>query len=173
MSFIKSLRIITLTTALALAGCGFQPIHGQNSAASGEALAGIDIELIADRTGQMLRNELLQQMQPRGGRTASRYDLAVTMGESLQNLAIRKDETATRANLILIARFSVTSRHDGKKVFAGRARSVNSYNILTSDFATLSAREDARRRGVQQLASGIKERLSVWLVQTGGSAPTR
>jgi len=170
---LRSSVALALLAALTVAGCGFQPIHGERSAASSDALATIDIGLIADRTGQMLRNELLQQMQPRGGRTPSRYDLAVTMGESLQNLAIRKDETATRANLILIARFSVTSRRDGKKVFAGRARSVNSYNILTSDFATLSAREDARRRGVQQLASGIKERLSVWLVQTGGAAPTR
>jgi LPS-assembly lipoprotein len=171
MSFIKSLRIITLTTALALAGCGFQPIHGQNSAASGEALAGIDIELIADRTGQMLRNELIQQMHPRGGRTPARYGLSVTLGESLRNFAIRKDEIATRANLIMVARFAVTSRGDGKKMFNGSVRSVNSYNILTSDFATLSAREDARRRAVQQLAAGITQRLSVWLVQAGGTPP--
>jgi len=173
MSSTRAARILALVAALAVAGCGFQPIHGQRSAASSEALATIDIGLIADRTGQMLRNELLRQMQPRGGRTPARYALSVSMGESLQNLAIRKDETATRANLILIARFSVTSRSDDKKLFSGTARSVNSYNILTSDFATLSAREDARRRGVQQLASGIKERLSVWLVQAGSTVPTR
>jgi LPS-assembly lipoprotein len=164
---------LVLATALTVAGCGFQPIHGQRSAASSDTLATIDIGLIADRTGQMLRNELLQQMQPRGGRTPARFGLTVVLGESLQNLAIRKDETATRANLVLIARFSVTARGTGKKVFTGTARSVNSYNILTSDFATLSAREDARRRAVQQLAAGIKERLSIWLVQTGGAAPAR
>lgn len=156
---------------LAIAGCGFQPIHGQRSAASGAALAAIDINLIADRTGQMLRNELLQQMQPRGAISPAPYALSVTLRESLQDLAIRKDEVATRANLIMVAAFTVTSRGDGKRVFNGNVRSVNSYNILTSDFATLSAREDARRRAVQQLASGIKQRLSVWLVQAGGSAP--
>ena len=173
MSSTRAARILALVAALTVAGCGFQPIHGQRSAASSEVLATIDIGLIADRTGQMLRNELLRQMQPRGGRTAARYALSVSMGESLQNLAIRKDKTATRANLILIARFSVTSRSDDKKLFSGTARSVNSYNILTSDFATLSAREDARRRGVQQRASGIKERLPVWLIQASSTAPTR
>ena len=52
----------------------------------------------------------------------------------------------------------------------GSARSVNSYNILTSDFATLSAREDARRRGVNQLALEIRERTSVWLIRIGEPA---
>ena len=169
------LRIGALAAALVLAaaGCGFQPIHGQRSEASSAALASIDIGLIADRTGQMLRNRLLQQMQPRGGTTPARFGLAVTLSESLQDLAIRKDETATRANLIMTARFSVTSRADGKGLFNDSVQSANSYNILTSDFATLSAREDARRRAVQQLATGIKQRLSVWLVQTGGRAPQR
>ena len=51
---------------MVVAGCGFQPIHGERSAASSADLANFDIALIADRTGQMMRNELLQQMQPRG-----------------------------------------------------------------------------------------------------------
>lgn len=167
----RRLRIAALTVVLAVTACGFEPIHGQRSEASGAALATIDIGLIADRTGQMLRNELLQQMQPRGGTVPARYGLAVTLTESLQDLAIRKDETATRANLVVTARYTVTSRADGKALFNGSTRSTNSYNVLTSDFATLSAREDARRRAVQQLAAGIKQRLSVWLVQTGGRAP--
>ena len=149
-------------------GCGFQPIHGDNSAASGSGLANFDIGLIADRTGQMLRNELLQQMQPRRAVRAPAYGLGIALTESLADLAIRKDEVATRANLTLVARFTVTDRSSGEQVFSGQARSVNSYNILTSDFATLSARADARRRGVRQLALDIKERLSVWLIQTGG-----
>ena len=153
---------------LALAGCGFQPIHGERSAASGAGLAQFDIALIADRTGQMMRNELLKQMQPRGAVRAPRFGLRVTLTEALSDLAIRKDDVATRANLTLIAEFSVVDRADGSHMFAGRSRSVNSYNILTSDFATLSARADARRRAIRQLALDIKERLSVWLVQTGG-----
>ena len=114
----------------------------------------------------MLRNELLQQMQPRG-QTPTRYSLAVTLTESLSNLGIRKDEVATRANLTLSASFTITELGGAKRVFSGSARSVNSYNILTSDFATLSTREDARRRGINQLALEIRERLSVWLIRAG------
>jgi len=155
-----------LTAALTISGCGFEPLHGQRSGASSAALSAIDVQLIADRSGQMLRNELLQQMQPRG-QTPTRYSLAVTLTESLSNLGIRKDEVATRANLTLSASFTITELGGAKRVFSGSARSVNSYNILTSDFATLSTREDARRRGINQLALEIRERLSVWLIRAG------
>ena len=158
---------------MVVAGCGFQPIHGERSAASSAGLANFDIALIADRTGQMMRNELLQQMQPRGAAASPRFVLGVKLTESLTDLAIRKDNVATRANLTLIAQFSVVSRSGGRLLFSGQAQSVNSYNILTSDFATLSARADARSRAVRQLALDIKERLAVWLVQTGGRAVKR
>jgi LPS-assembly lipoprotein len=155
----------------AATGCGLQPIHGQRSAANSEALATVDIRLISDRRGQMLRNELLQQMQPRGARIPAQYSLSVGLKEAIQNLGIRKDETATRANLTMTAKFTVTQLSGRKMIRTGETKSVNSYNILTSDFATLSARKDARRRAIRQLATDIKERVSVWLIRSGGSAP--
>lgn len=160
------LAVSVLGAALAISGCGFEPIHGQRTGASTTALASVDIRLIADRSGQMLRNELLQQMQPRGPAKA-RYSLSVTLTESLANLGIRKDEVATRANLTLSASFTITELGGAQRKFNGVARSVNSYNILTSDFATLSAREDARRRAVHQLALELRERISVWLIRAG------
>ena len=155
-----------------LSACGFRPIHGERSQASAAALSQVDIALIPDRTGQMLRNELLQRFHPRGVATGDRFLLQVTLNEALQDLAIKKNEVATRANLTLTALFTVARSQDGQPVFTGSASSVNSYNILTSDFATLSARADARERAVRQLADDIKERMSVWLIQTGG-APVR
>ena len=109
-------------------------------------------------------------MQPRGPARA-RYSLAVTLTESLTNLGIRKDEVATRTNLALSASFTITELGGAKRIFSGSARSVNSYNILTSDFATLSARDDARRRGVNQLAQEIRKRVSVWLIRTDEQPP--
>jgi len=103
-------------------------------------------------------------MQPRGPARA-RYSLAVVLTESLTNLGIRKDEVATRANLTLSASFTITELGGTTRTFTGTAQSVNGYNILTSDFATLSAREDARRRGVTQLALELRERISVWLIR--------
>ena len=129
-------------------------------------LSTVDISLIPNRTGQMLRNELLQKFQPRGPAKPARFTLLVNLTESLQNLGIRKDAVATRANLFLNAAFTVTDRKNGRTVYSGEAGSINSYDILTSDFATLSALKDARRRAVRQLAIKIRERISVWLLRT-------
>ena len=178
MSFINTRRRnwrggLIAVLVVAVAGCGFQPMHGQRSNAAAAALATIDIGLIADRTGQILRNELQRVMQPRGPAQQRPYLLTVTLTESLQDLAIKRNEVATRANLSLVANFEVSRRSDGLRLHWGSARSVNSYNVLTSDFATLSARENARKRGARQLALEIGERISVWLVQTGGARRRR
>jgi len=148
-------------------------MHGQRSNASATALATVDIGLIANRTGQLLRNELLTEMQPKGPAQQQPYLLTITLAEFLRDLAIKRNEVATRANLTLIASFVISRRSDGLRLHSGGARSVNAYNILTSDFATLSARENARKRGARQLALEIKERISVWLVQTGGTPKRR
>lgn len=116
----------------------------------------------------MLRNELLERMQPRGPAKTTRFTLIVKLSEGLHELGIQKNAVATRANLMLNAEFTVADREDGKPLYSGRATSVNSYDILTSDFATLSALGDARRRAVRQLAFDIRERISMWLLQTNG-----
>ncbi|MEX2453476.1 MAG: hypothetical protein WD470_02165 [Rhodospirillaceae bacterium] len=152
-----------------LGGCGFEPVHGQRSQASAAALEQFDIAIVEDRVGQMLRNELLTMMHPRGERRAPvRFSLRIVLTEARQDLAIRRDETATRANLTLSAAFAVHSPDETLPIYAGSAVSVISHNILTSDYATIAARADARERGVRQIAHSITERLSVWLLQTGG-----
>ncbi len=54
----KAKPLTGLAAALLVSGCGFQPIHGERSIASGAALATIDIGLIADRMADHIRTEL-------------------------------------------------------------------------------------------------------------------
>ena len=146
-------------------GCGFTSIHGPGSPATISNLAKFKINPIPDRIGQMLRNELIQQMRHGADVETPRFYVAVSLVERLNELGIQKDDVATRANLILDATFRVTEDQNGQSIYIGRSRSVSSYDILTSDFATLSALRDARRRGVKTLAQNIKSRISVWLIQ--------
>lgn len=168
----RALLALAAAALLAGSGCGFEPINAQRSQASPAALAQIEIAPIKDRIGQMLRNELLTAFRPRGG-NGTRYVLTVSLIESLQDLGVRKDTVATRANLTLIATFAISPVGGGEPLTGGTVRSINSYNILTSDFATLSARADARERAVRELSQRIKERASIWLHQTGGNAVPR
>ncbi len=82
-----------------------------------------------------------------------------------RDLGIRKDETATRSNLILDATFRIRDVETGKQLFRGRAISANSFNILESRFATISSRADAVRRAARALADNIHTRLGIYFSQ--------
>lgn len=163
---IPDIRIAVVAAAAlaaATAGCGFRPLHGQGGGGASRQLAKIQIAQIPDRIGQKLHNLLLQRLTPKGPPARPDYVLSVSVNETKQSLAIRRDETATRANLTVTAAFSL-SQSIGKGVFVGRAVSINSYNILQSDFATLSTENDARDRALRVLAQEIRGRIAAALI---------
>ena len=147
----------------AMTACGFQPLYGEkaSSAVTNTELAAIDIDLIRDREGQMLRNELLDRFQPRGAALKPLYRLSVALTQQKVGLAIRPDETGSRANLIIVANYTIRDMADGKVVFNGTSRAVTGFNVLTSDFATSSSEADAVRRAIYDLSQQITTRVSV------------
>ncbi len=146
-----------------LAGCGFQPLHSRDAGGSAARLAEIRVTPIADRIGQQLHNLLLDKLTPMGPPAAPRYVLRVTLSESLQNLAVRKDEVATRANLVMRASITLVRVRDDAAVLEANAISANSYNILRQKFATLSAENDARARAVREISDEIRTRIAIYL----------
>ncbi len=162
-SELRRAAILAAALAVGLSGCGFRPLHGQGGAGAEASLAMIQITRIADRNGQKLHNLLLDRLNPKGPPGRPAYILSVRLNEGLQNLAIRKDESATRANLTLTAHFTL-ARTGSDDTYSGAAVSINSYNILQSDFATLSAENDARGRALRTLADEIRGRIAAALI---------
>lgn len=165
-------RATALAACLAiLGGCGFQPLYGQRDRGSVAAeLAAVKIKLIENRIGQQLHNFLLDRLNPRGEPATAIYDLIIALKESKEDLAIRKDATATRANLTLRAEYELQRAATGEILVEGSIRSVTSYNIVDSDFATLSAESDARERAVREISEGIKIRLGIYFSAAPGGA---
>ncbi|MCM0018613.1 MAG: hypothetical protein NBV67_01330, partial [Tagaea sp.] len=63
-----------------LAGCGFEPLHRATARGSAaDSLAAIRIDPIADRSGQILRNYLLDRLSPRGTPARPDYVLRVRL----------------------------------------------------------------------------------------------
>lgn len=163
---------------LALAGCGFQPVHapapdagqdaGQGTAAgavSGEAAA-VRVRPIPNRIGQILHTALSGRLMPDGTRAAARYNLAVTLDESERETGFRLDETATRRNFRLAARYRLTQPETGRILLQGRVQTTNSANILDQPYATEIAERDARERGARDLAAKIARDVSSALTTT-------
>ena len=156
-------RVLILACAPAwLAGCGFKPIYGGGyDSASHQELAAVKIEPIKDRLGQQLHNHLLDRINLFGRPQKARYRLRVLLRENKEELAIQKSEIATRANLTLVAEFNLNDLNS-RRLFFGSSRVTTSYNILTSDYATLVAEHDARQRAVTDIGSDIANRLAAY-----------
>ena len=150
--------------AILISSCGFRPLYKTGGGSDPAVLATVDVAKIKDRAGQKLRNLLMAGLSPRGRAARAEYKLTVTLTESKVELAIRKDETATRANLTINAQFTLVALNNPQfGTFSGSALSTNSYNILTSDFATLSAENDARNRALRSLSEEIRLRVAAAL----------
>ncbi len=150
--------------AALLAGCGFRPMYARRRQ-GGEVvdeLAAIRIDLIPDRIGQLLRNDLIERLTPFGEPRYPRYRLQVQLQQSSVSLAIQPDSTITRYNLHIDVSFTLTDVQTGAEVYHGRARAVGSYNAVRSDFATLSAEQDTARRTVREASEEVSTLLSVF-----------
>jgi LPS-assembly lipoprotein len=149
---------------LGLAACGFQPLYGSSTqnAEVQNKLAGIYIPPVKGRTGQILRNELLDLTTPRGVPGQPVYTLNISLTESKAGLAIQDDDTITRFNLTLNTSFQLVESADGQKIYKGSTQNIASYNVVSSDFANLSAELNAEKRAALDSAKQIHQQLSVY-----------
>ncbi len=165
-------QIATLVAAaaavLVLSGCGYRPVYGEQSAAvSGDGtranLSSVKILGIADRRGQLLRNYLMDRMTPRGEPATPRYFLVVTTSEGRRITSTRPDGTGTRADLVIVARFTLRDATSDLIVFTERSESVATYNLLTARYASVASEDEARRRAVELIADQISLQVAMFL----------
>jgi LPS-assembly lipoprotein len=171
MSLFRRLRPTGLLIAtIIVAACGFQPLYGSSqgvlSGAVVEDLAAVRITAIPDRVGQIVRNDLLDRLNPFGEPTSPRFSLAVELEEAKKGLAIQIDDTVTRFNLTLTANYFLTDAQTGAMLTAGSVRATAAYNVLRSDFANVIAERDAQQRAAREIADELNTRLAVFF---GGS----
>ncbi|OFX11487.1 MAG: hypothetical protein A2516_07070 [Alphaproteobacteria bacterium RIFOXYD12_FULL_60_8] len=155
---LRALFCLTLAASV-ITGCGFQPLYGGRAAPNiaVSEFNKIKIDMIEDRAGQQLRNLLLLRLNPQGEPVNPAYYLEVTVSEAESQLGVRKDATASRANLTLTASYKLKGK-DGD-AYANEVKSVVSYNILTAVYATLAAKKDAQERGLVEISNMIRSQL--------------
>ena len=159
-------RISAYVAVLAVLGaCGFQPIYGSRGTPGTHIeMASIEVGIIKDRQGQQLRNLLLDRINPGGTPQSPNYTLTVQLTSGKELLAFRKSQISTRANLNFVAVFNLKGKnqHLGEN-FSGTSKITVSYNILSSQFATLAAEENARTRAVKELSADISTRIAAFV----------
>jgi LPS-assembly lipoprotein len=161
-------RLLALGGAGALAGCGFQPVYMPTATdrpgPAQRELAAINVKLIPDRPGQLLRQDLQDRLASDSGTTPLRYDLAVSFAISGEGIGILPDTAATRVRLIGTARWTLTARDASlTKVTDGSARVMDGFNTLDQQvFASDLDNEQVQKRMASTLADEITMQLAVF-----------
>lgn len=171
MSLLKRLALVS--ALLALAGCGFRPLYAPpaedadgKSVYAFEALKTVEVDHIADRDGQYLRNKLVRLLHPSGRARRMEYVLTVTFSEGRTDLDVQQSAIATRANLTVSATYNLVSIASRESVGSGSVSATGGFNIFDSEFQTLIAEQGARERVLESAAEQIRIRIATMLTRS-------
>ena len=157
-------RGLALAALTPLGACGFSPLYGENEQGEtvSDKLATVRINPLRDRVGQQMHNLLRDRLNPNGQPASPDYDLVMRVTETIRELGVRQDETATRANLTLDATFGLRRTDNGEQVLSGRSTSTTSFDILREPFASTISERDARERALRDVADDVQTRIAVF-----------
>lgn len=151
-----------------LSACGWRPLYGPQTL-NDASLNQVWIETIQREEGIILRNNLMDMFYLDGEPSQPLYTLSVSLGQSSRQLGIKKDDTATRAQLIYTATYRLHDRETLEVLHTGSAQVIASYNILDNQFTTSVSRDAAMKNALQELAEKIRTRLGLYFDRLSSS----
>jgi LPS-assembly lipoprotein len=166
--------LATLAVASLAGGCGFTPLYGETANAPGgvsDKLRQVDVGLIPDRPGQLLRQALQQRFEGAGG-GGKGYLLAVNFSITTQGVATEFATSAqTRVRAIGTAHWSLTNvQGQVRQIATGTAKTVDGYNVVDVQYFYNDLRnEDVIKDIAQELADKITMQVSEYFKNNSSS----
>lgn len=164
------MRVLIASLTLLLGACGFQPMYAP--AGGSQAIGPVQIAEIDGKAGHVLRTELSRILAVENGAT-SPSQLEITLTEQVTPLGIRIDESATRAELRLIANYVLTPPQPGSQVMRGSVTTTVNYDIPTAAFGEIASQDDARERAAETMAQRFRAELALRLAQAREAGAAR
>ena len=148
-------------TLLVLSACGFTPVYGTKDI--GSAIANIEIGVIPDRDGQIVRNNLIDYLYRDGYPANPAYRLDVSpIDETIIEIGIDRADEASRAQLRQETDIALVNLDTNEIVLKRTVRSTSSYNILAGQFTTFVTQNDARNQALNALSDTIIIQLELY-----------
>jgi len=141
--------------------CGYEPIYSKNINTNKELLS-ISIKNIKNRSGQILRNTLLNQLNPERERVIIKYRLIIEISESSTSLGYRRDRSATRTDLEVTAKYLLKNVKNDEIILKEDVKSISSFDVVESVYATLVAEKDAREKSLKIISDNIYTNLVIF-----------
>lgn len=159
--------VCAVVASFGLAGCGFRPVYAPSDFA-GEGAAGlshIQVALIPERSGQLLRQDLQERFDRAGGAASRRFDLQVALAINSDQISINPGNSPTRVRVIATARWSLLAQDATRRtVTSGLARSVDGYNNIDLQYFYNDLTNDSViHRVTAALADQIAVQLAAYL----------
>ncbi len=152
-------------TVLTLSGCGYEPLYRQspiNGTTVAAGLSSVDVDWVADRSGQQLRNALEQRLAPNAGNPGPRYHLKIVFNNTSADVAVRRlDATVSRADLHVVANWALLDSND-QMVWQGVSEVVLNYAVQSNQYPTIVAINNARAQGAELVADDITRQLQAF-----------
>ncbi len=162
-------RLFATLLPFLLAACGLQPMYaGGGNGAVAQGLAAIDVSAIEGRAGWLVRNALVDRLGVAGGAgEAPRYRLDVRLDDRLEGFALLSDDTIGRERRTLRARYQLVDLASGDIVLDASTGSDAGIDVVSSDYATISAEQTALENLARDVASRIVTNVALQLRADG------
>lgn len=159
------LRLLPMLLILALSACGFSPMYGSmgSGISAKEGLDKVEIDMIPDHEGVILRNTLIDNFYQGGYPSSPTHRLHVEkLATAESDLDITINSEATRKQIRITARFSLIDNATNKAALVRTIYSIASYNVLGSQFTTRVSENDARESALNDLARQIENQVALY-----------
>ena len=158
-----------LGLALALPGCGLQPLYSGGSHESASQLLGaIEVPPISGKAGWLVRNALMQRLSA-GEKAEPRFRLEVELDDQITGFGIRRDAGITRERRTLRARYRLVDGSTGAVVLDATAASDAGIDVVSSEYATVAAENTA----LENLSSTLADQIIAHVAQYARSQPAQ
>jgi LPS-assembly lipoprotein len=164
MARLRSLLAVAFGAALALSGCGWEPLYADRETGPADAdMRAIKVDPIPERIGQRLALALRESLNPDGATAPQRYRLSILLSTSRSDLGIQQTGLGSRGKLDATAIISLRDIKTNATLFYTSSHVAESFDILANEYASVVAEDDARTRAVEELRRDIMTRLTLFL----------
>jgi hypothetical protein len=161
-------RLMVLGLAATLGACNFRPMllaKGPDAEPVRAELAAIEIQGLDGRLGYLVRNALLDELNPQSLPVPERYVLDVRVRSRARALGIQLDSTITRYNLSVLAAFQLRRKDTNDILVSSTVERISSYNVSREPYADLVASQTAERRAAELVGTDISTVLAAYFAR--------
>ena len=142
-----------------LAACQLAPVYSGGTAGQAQTmLSGIEVAPIADKAGFLVRDRLIERMNPSGNPVLK---LDVALDDDIIGFGVRGDNSIIRERRTLRARYRITEIATGKVLLDTSASADAGVDVVSSEYAVVAAEATALERLSKDIADQIVARLAL------------